>query len=42
MHREQSFLAALEQVTSFELDGGALTLLAGDDAVARLSCTPRA
>jgi heat shock protein HslJ len=42
MHREQSFLAALERVTSFVLDGGALTLLAGDDAVARLSCTPRA
>ena len=42
MDREQSFLAALERVTSFELDGRALTLLAGDDAVARLSCTARA
>ncbi|HJR96117.1 MAG TPA: META domain-containing protein [Gaiellaceae bacterium] len=37
MQREQSFLAALERVTSYELDGTALTLLAGDDAVARLS-----
>lgn len=42
MHCEQSFLAALERVTSFELDGRALTLLAGNDAVARLSCTARA
>ena len=37
MQREQSFLAALERVTSYELDGTALTLLAGDEAVARLS-----
>ena len=37
MQREHSFLAALERVTSYELDGTALTLLADDDAVARLS-----
>ena len=36
--REQSFLAALERVTSYELDGRVLTLLAGEDAVAQLSC----
>ena len=38
MHREQSFLAALERVTSYELEGRALTLLAGTDPVVRLSC----
>jgi heat shock protein HslJ len=38
MQREQSFLAALDQVTSYELDGRALTLRDGDHAVARLSC----
>jgi heat shock protein HslJ len=37
-HRELSFLAALERVTSYGLDGRTLTLLAGDDAVARFSC----
>ena len=36
MQREHGFLAALERVTSYELDGATLTLLAGDDAVARL------
>ena len=38
MQREQEFLAALERVTSYELDRRSLTLLAGDDAVVRLSC----
>jgi len=38
MQREQSFLGALERVTTYELDGRALTLLTGGDAVARLSC----
>ena len=38
MRREQAFLAALEKVTSYELDGRTLTLLADDEAVARLSC----
>jgi heat shock protein HslJ len=38
MQREQAFLAVLERVTSYELDGPALTLLAGDEAVARLTC----
>ena len=38
MQREQSFLAALERVTSYELDGRVFTLLAGEKAVARLSC----
>ena len=38
MQREQSVLAALERVSSYELDGRTLTLLAGVDAVARLSC----
>ncbi|MCE3287351.1 MAG: hypothetical protein K0S64_957 [Gaiellaceae bacterium] len=37
MQREQRFLAALVRVTSYELDGRALTLLAGDDAVARFT-----
>ena len=37
MEREQAFLAALERVTSYELDGRTLTLLAGDDPIARLS-----
>jgi heat shock protein HslJ len=36
MQREQKFLAALERVTSYELDGS--TLLDGDHAVARLAC----
>jgi heat shock protein HslJ len=40
MQREQAFLAALERVTSYELDGRTLTLLAKDEAVARLSCRP--
>ena len=36
MRREQSLLAALGQVTSYELDGTTLTLLAEDQVVARL------
>ena len=38
MRREQTFFGALERVTSYELDGRTLTLLADDEAVARLSC----
>jgi heat shock protein HslJ len=38
MRREQAFFAALERVTSYELDGRTLTLLAEDETVARLSC----
>ncbi len=38
MQRETAFLAALERVTSYALDGRTLTLLADDDAVVRLSC----
>ena len=38
MQRERAFLAALERVTSYELDGRTLALLAGDDVVVRLSC----
>ena len=38
MARERSFLAALEAVTAYELDGRTLTLLANEEAVARLSC----
>ncbi len=36
MARERAFLDALATVTSYELDGGSLTLLAGDEPVARL------
>jgi heat shock protein HslJ len=36
MEREQAFLAALERVTSYELDGRTLTLLAGDAPIVRL------
>ena len=38
MERERAFLAALHRVTSYELDERTLTLLAGDEAIARLSC----
>jgi heat shock protein HslJ len=38
MLREREFLAALERVTSYEVDGRTLTLLAGDDPVVRLAC----
>ncbi len=38
MQREAAFLAALERVTSYALDGRTLTLLADDDVVVRLSC----
>jgi heat shock protein HslJ len=36
VHCEREFLAALERVTTYDLDGRTLTLLAGDDAVLRL------
>ena len=38
MQREAAFLAALERVTSYALDGRTLTLLAEDDPVVRLAC----
>jgi heat shock protein HslJ len=38
MRRERQFLAALERVTSYELDGRTLTLLAGGERVVRLAC----
>ena len=38
MMRERAFLAALETVTSYELDGGSLVLLAGGERVARFAC----
>ena len=38
MQREQAFLDALGRVTSYELEGRTLTLLADDEAVVRLSC----
>jgi heat shock protein HslJ len=38
MRREHAFFAALERVTSYELDDRTLTLLAENEAVARLSC----
>ena len=38
MRREAAFLAALDRVTSYALDGRTLTFLADDDAVVRLSC----
>jgi len=38
MQLERDFLAALERVTSYELAGRLLTLLADDDVAARLSC----
>ena len=38
MQREAAFLAALERVTSYALDGRTLTLLVDGEAVARLSC----
>lgn len=38
MWRERTFLDALGRVRSYSLDGRTLTLLAGDQAVARLSC----
>jgi heat shock protein HslJ len=41
MLREADFLAALEKAKSYELAGGSLTLLAGDEAVARLESSVR-
>ena len=38
MQREGAFLAALERVTAYALDGRTLTLLADDDPVVRLEC----
>jgi heat shock protein HslJ len=38
MKREHAFLEALARVTSYALDGRTLTLLAGDEPIARLSC----
>ena len=38
MQREAAFLAALERVTSYALDGRTLTFSADDDVIARLSC----
>lgn len=38
MQREAAFLAALERVTSYALDGRTLTLLAGDQAIVGLVC----
>jgi len=38
MQREAAFVAALERVTTYALDGRTLTLLADDDVVVRLSC----
>jgi heat shock protein HslJ len=38
MRREERFLAALDRVTSYELDGRTLTLLTEDGQVARFSC----
>ena len=38
MQREVDFLAALERVTSYALDGRMLTLLADGDVVVRLLC----
>ncbi|MET0561029.1 MAG: META domain-containing protein [Gaiellaceae bacterium] len=38
MRREAAFLAALDRVTSYALDGRTLTLLADDEAIVRLSC----
>ncbi len=38
LRREDAFFAALERVTTYDLDGRNLTLLAGEDAVIRLSC----
>jgi heat shock protein HslJ len=38
MAREVAFLGALEKVTSYELDGNSLVLLADGEPVARLTC----
>jgi heat shock protein HslJ len=38
MRRERAFLDALDRVTSYELEGRVLTLLAGESAVARFTC----
>lgn len=38
MTRERAFLDALEAVTSYELDGRSLVLLADGDPVARFAC----
>ena len=38
MTRERTFLDALERVTSYELDGSSLVLLADGERVARFAC----
>ena len=38
LRREQTFLDVLGRVDSYELDGRTLTLLTGDEPVARLEC----
>ncbi len=38
MVRERAFLDTLETVTSYDLDGTSLTLLAGEQRVARFAC----
>ena len=38
MRREREFVAVLERVTTYELDGRRLTLLAGHEPVVRLAC----
>lgn len=38
MQREAAFLAALERVTSYALEGRTLTLLADDEVVVSLAC----
>jgi copper homeostasis protein (lipoprotein) len=38
MRRERDFLDALARVTSYELDGASLTLVAGDEPILRLAC----
>ncbi len=38
MARERAFLDALARVTGYRLEGGSLTLLAGDEVVARFEC----
>jgi heat shock protein HslJ len=38
MAREQAFLDALARVTGARLEGNSLTLLAGDERVARFEC----
>jgi heat shock protein HslJ len=38
MAQERAFLDALARVTGYRLEGGSLTLLADDEAVARFTC----